>query len=49
MSENPRSFKFCLHLQEQFVEVGVFVELGVEGDAELVALAGGDDATVDFG
>ena len=45
----PRSFKFCLHLQEQFVEVGVFVELGVEGDAELVALAGGDDATVDFG
>ena len=49
MSENPRSFKFCLHLQEQFVEAGVFVELGVEGDAELVALAGGDDATVDFG
>ena len=26
------------------MEAGVFVELGVEGDAELVALAGGDDA-----
>ena len=49
MSENPRSFKFCLHLQEQFVEAGVFVEFGVEGYAELVALAGGDDSAVDFG
>ena len=29
------------------MEVGVFVELGVEGDAELVALAGGDDAAID--
>lgn len=30
------------------MEAGVFVEFGVEGYAELVALAGGDDAPVDF-
>ena len=39
----------CLHLQEQFVEAGVFVEFGVEGNAQLVALAGGNDTPVDFG
>lgn len=48
-SENPRSFVFCLHLEEKLVEVRVVVELGVEGDTELVALAGGDDTAVDFG
>ena len=30
------------------MEVGVVVEFGMEGDAELVALAGGDDAPIDF-
>lgn len=47
-SENPRSFVFCLHLEEELVEAGVVVELGVEGYAELVALTGGDDTAVDF-
>ena len=31
------------------MEAGVFVEFGVEGYAELVVLAGGDDAAIDFG
>lgn len=31
------------------MEAGVVVELGVEGDAELVVLTGGDDAAIDFG
>ena len=48
-SENPRSFVFCLHLEEKLVEVRVVVELGVEGDTELIVLTGGDDAAVDFG
>ena len=30
------------------MEAGVFIEFGVEGYAELVALAGGDDATIDL-
>ena len=30
------------------MEAGVFIEFGMEGDAELVALAGGDDTAVDF-
>ena len=30
------------------MEAGVFVEFGVEGYAELVALTGGDDTAVDF-
>lgn len=47
-SENPRSFDFCLHLEEELVEARVVVELGVKGNAELVALTGGDDAPVDF-
>ena len=47
-SENPRSFLIRLHLEEEFVEAGVFVEFGVEGYAELVALADGNDAAVDF-
>ena len=31
------------------MEAGVFIEFGVEGYAELVALAGSDDAAIDFG
>lgn len=30
------------------MEAGIVVELGVEGYAELVALTGGDNTTVDF-
>ena len=30
------------------MEAGVFIEFGVEGYAELVALAGGDDAAIDL-
>ena len=48
-SENPRSFVYCLHLEEELVEAGVVVELGVEGNAELIVLTGGDDAAIDFG
>ena len=47
-SENPRSFLIRLHLEEELVEAGILVEFGVEGYAKLVALAGGDDAPVDF-
>ena len=46
--ENPRSFLLCLHLEEELVEAGILVEFGVKGNAELVALAGGDDTAVDF-
>ena len=31
------------------MEAGVVVELGVEGNAELIVLTGGDDAAIDFG
>ena len=31
------------------MEAGVFVEFGVEGYAELIVLAGSDDAAIDFG
>ena len=48
VGDYPLSFLFFLYLQEQFVETGVFVEFGVEGYAELAALAGGDDAPVNF-
>lgn len=47
--ENPRSFVFCLHLEEELVEAGVVVELGVEGDTKLIVLTGGDDTAIDFG
>ena len=31
------------------MEAGVVVELGVEGDTELIVLTGGDDAAIDLG
>ena len=35
--------------EEELVDAGVVVELGMEGGDELPTLAGGDDMTVDLG